>query len=111
MAKPKAKKARKREKKNVIHGQAHIKSTFNNTIVSVSDADGNVVAWASAGTVIARAAAAASAATGRLGRDMFDLRVVAATAARFEARTIGRSVRQREVHSFADGLSGKGISG
>ena len=51
MAKPKAKKARKKEKKNVVHGQAHIKSTFNNTIVTITDPTGNVVAWASAGNV------------------------------------------------------------
>ena len=35
MAKPKVKKAKRREKKNVVHGQAHIKSTFNNTIVTI----------------------------------------------------------------------------
>jgi small subunit ribosomal protein S11 len=51
MAKPKAKKARRREKKNVAHGQAHIKSTFNNTIVTITDLDGNTISWASAGNV------------------------------------------------------------
>src|SRR6187551_3696887 len=51
MAKPKAKKTKRREKKNVLHGQAHIKSSFNNTIVSITDQDGNVLAWASAGNV------------------------------------------------------------
>lgn len=50
MAKPK-KKTRKREKKNVPHGSAHIKSTFNNTIVTITDQEGNTVAWASAGNV------------------------------------------------------------
>ena len=39
------------ERKNVAVGQAHIKSTFNNTIVSISDAQGNVIAWQSGGTV------------------------------------------------------------
>jgi len=43
MAKPKAKKARKKEKKNVVHGQAHIKSTFNNTIVTITDLQGNTL--------------------------------------------------------------------
>jgi small subunit ribosomal protein S11 len=47
----KAKKARRREKKNVVHGVAHIKSTFNNTIISITDTDGNVLSWASAGNV------------------------------------------------------------
>ena len=51
MAKPKAKKTRKREKKNVVHGQAHIKSTFNNTIVTITDQQGNTLSWASAGNV------------------------------------------------------------
>lgn len=44
-------KLRKKEKKNVAVGQAHIKSTFNNTIVSITDASGNVIAWASSGGV------------------------------------------------------------
>ncbi|MGQ9456606.1 MAG: 30S ribosomal protein S11 [Armatimonadota bacterium] len=38
-------------KKNIAEGIAHIKSTFNNTIVSITDVDGNVISWASAGTV------------------------------------------------------------
>ncbi|MDP9181610.1 MAG: 30S ribosomal protein S11 [Actinomycetota bacterium] len=45
------KKIRRKEKKNVAHGHAHIKSTFNNTIVSICDPQGNVIAWASAGHV------------------------------------------------------------
>ncbi|MCW2723610.1 MAG: ribosomal protein [Frankiales bacterium] len=45
------KKVRRKEKKNVAHGQAHIKSTFNNTIVSITDPQGNVISWASAGHV------------------------------------------------------------
>src|SRR5881409_1076538 len=51
MAKPKAKKARKKEKKNVVHGQAHIKSTFNNTIVTITDQQCNTLSWASSGNV------------------------------------------------------------
>jgi small subunit ribosomal protein S11 len=45
MAKPKAKKV----KKNVQSGIAHIQSTFNNTIVTITDVSGNVVAWSSSG--------------------------------------------------------------
>ncbi|MBM3302813.1 MAG: 30S ribosomal protein S11, partial [Deltaproteobacteria bacterium] len=41
---------KKKEKKNIPKGVAHIQSTFNNTIVTITDPDGNVVAWASAGT-------------------------------------------------------------
>ncbi len=52
MASPKkSKKPRRREKKNVVHGVAHIQATFNNTIISISDLEGNVLAWASAGNV------------------------------------------------------------
>jgi small subunit ribosomal protein S11 len=46
-----AKKVRRKEKKNIAHGHAHIKSTFNNTIVSICDPQGNVISWASAGHV------------------------------------------------------------
>ncbi|GAV23846.1 30S ribosomal protein S11 [Carboxydothermus pertinax] len=42
---------RKKEKKHVEQGVAHIKSTFNNTIVTISDPKGNTLSWASAGTV------------------------------------------------------------
>ncbi|MCS7242061.1 MAG: 30S ribosomal protein S11 [Candidatus Caldatribacterium sp.] len=49
MAKPSRKK--KRERRLVREGVAHIKSTFNNTIVSITDRQGNVIAWASGGTV------------------------------------------------------------
>ena len=44
-------KIRKKEKKNVAAGQAHIKSTFNNTIVSITDPTGAVISWASSGQV------------------------------------------------------------
>ena len=44
-------KARKRKvKKNVPHGEAHIRSTFNNTIVTITDKDGNAISWAASGT-------------------------------------------------------------
>ncbi len=39
------------ERKNIAVGQAHIKSTFNNTIVCITDTQGNVITWQSAGTV------------------------------------------------------------
>ncbi|GAA1362599.1 MULTISPECIES: 30S ribosomal protein S11 [Brevibacterium] len=44
-------KPRRRDKKNIVNGQAHIKSTFNNTIVSITDPTGAVISWASAGEV------------------------------------------------------------
>ena len=45
-----AKKVRRKERKNVAHGHAHIRSTFNNTIVSITDPAGNVISWASSGS-------------------------------------------------------------
>ncbi len=47
----KVKKTKKKIKRNILSGVAHIKSTFNNTIVSISDREGNVIAWASAGNM------------------------------------------------------------
>ena len=42
---------RKRDRKNVSSGVVHIKSSFNNTIISITDSEGNVIAWASSGGV------------------------------------------------------------
>jgi len=42
---------KKREKKNIPNGIAHIQSTFNNTIITITDTVGNTIAWSSAGTV------------------------------------------------------------
>ncbi|MDS0526772.1 30S ribosomal protein S11 [Clostridium sp. SHJSY1] len=52
MAAQKVKKTRrKKERKNVEHGAAHIKSTFNNSIVTLTDAVGNALSWSSAGAL------------------------------------------------------------
>lgn len=46
------KKTRKRkERKNIVHGQAHIQSTFNNSIVTITDAAGNALSWSSSGAL------------------------------------------------------------
>jgi len=42
---------RRADRKNIAVGQAHIRSTFNNTIISITDPQGNVIAWQSGGTV------------------------------------------------------------
>ena len=47
--KGKAPRARKKEKKNVVVGVAHVAATFNNTIVTITDPQGNAVSWSSAG--------------------------------------------------------------
>ena len=53
MAKPKpgGRRPRKRDRKNISTGVVHIKSSFNNTIVTITDQQGNVISWASAGNV------------------------------------------------------------
>jgi small subunit ribosomal protein S11 len=53
MAKPAAggRRPKRRERKNIAYGVAHIKSSFNNTIITFADQQGNVIAWASSGNV------------------------------------------------------------
>ena len=48
--KPRAR-TRRRERKNIPVGKAYIQSTFNNTVITLTDPNGNVISWASAGTV------------------------------------------------------------
>src|SRR3989442_13687787 len=47
----KAKKPKRKEKKNIVHGKGHSRSTSNNTLVTITDGAGNALAWASAGNV------------------------------------------------------------
>lgn len=51
MARTKARRPRRRQRKNIEHGVAHIRSTFNNTIVMISDVHGNAISWSSAGAL------------------------------------------------------------
>ena len=53
MAKPAAggRRPKRRERKNVAYGVAHIKSSFNNTVITITDQQGNCIAWASSGNV------------------------------------------------------------
>ena len=46
-----APRTKKKEKKNIVSGVAHVNSTFNNTLITITDAQGNVVSWSSAGTM------------------------------------------------------------
>jgi small subunit ribosomal protein S11 len=50
MAKPAAR-ARKKEKKNIVMGVAHVAATFNNTIITITDGQGNTISWSSAGSL------------------------------------------------------------
>ena len=42
---------KRKAKRDITEGQAHIHSTYNNTVVSITDVEGNVISWASAGTI------------------------------------------------------------
>ena len=46
---PSAQRLRRRERKNITSGVAHVSATFNNTVVTITDAQGNTIAWSSAG--------------------------------------------------------------
>jgi small subunit ribosomal protein S11 len=50
MAKPSTQRPRRRERKNIVSGVAHVNATFNNTMITVTDAQGNAIAWSSAGS-------------------------------------------------------------
>ena len=46
---PAAKKVKRKSKKNILNGIVHVQSTFNNTIITITDVSGNVISWSSAG--------------------------------------------------------------
>jgi small subunit ribosomal protein S11 len=50
MAQKPAQRIRRRERKNIVSGVAHVNATFNNTVVNITDAQGNTISWSSAGT-------------------------------------------------------------
>ena len=50
MAKSTTQRSRRRERKNIVSGVAHVNATFNNTMITISDAQGNAIAWSSAGS-------------------------------------------------------------
>jgi small subunit ribosomal protein S11 len=51
MAKDTTTRVRRRERKNISSGVAHVNSTFNNTMITIADAQGNAISWSSAGTM------------------------------------------------------------
>ncbi|MCB9994023.1 MAG: 30S ribosomal protein S11 [Hyphomicrobiaceae bacterium] len=51
MAKADTTRVRRRERKNIITGVAHVNASFNNTMITITDAQGNAIAWSSAGTM------------------------------------------------------------
>ncbi|MGB5594253.1 MAG: 30S ribosomal protein S11 [Crocosphaera sp.] len=85
MARPTKKSGARKQKKNVPNGVAHIQSTFNNTIVTISDTKGDVISWSSAG---------ASGFKGAKKGTPFAAQTAADSAAR---RAIDQGMRQIEV--------------
>ncbi len=51
MAKETGQRVRKRERKNIVSGVVHVNASFNNTMITITDAQGNAIAWSSAGTM------------------------------------------------------------
>ncbi len=51
MARRQQKRVRRRERKNIAFGQAHIQASFNNTIINITDVNGNTIVWTSGGSV------------------------------------------------------------
>jgi len=51
MAKATSTRTRRRERKNITSGVAHVNATFNNTMITITDAQGNAISWSSAGTL------------------------------------------------------------
>ena len=91
MAKPIRKTGPRKAKKNIPNGIAHIQSTFNNTIVTITDASGNAVSWASAGS---------SGVKGAKKGTPFAAQTAADSAAR---RAIDQGMRQCEVQVSGPG--------
>lgn len=50
MAKPTTQRVKRRERRNIVAGVAHINATFNNTLITITDAQGNAIAWSSSGS-------------------------------------------------------------
>ncbi|WP_119462786.1 30S ribosomal protein S11 [Rhodospirillaceae bacterium SYSU D60014] len=50
MAKPASPRLRRRERKNITSGVAHVNASFNNTMITITDAQGNTISWASSGS-------------------------------------------------------------
>ncbi len=50
MAKAETQRTRRRERKNIVSGVAHVNATFNNTMITITDAQGNAITWSSAGS-------------------------------------------------------------
>jgi len=102
-------KPRRRERRNILHGEAHITASFNNTIINITDQDGNTLVWTSGGTVgfkgsrkgtpfaATQAAIAAANAAKAVGMRSLEVRVKGPGAGRESAiralQTVGLAVK------------------
>src|SRR6202012_2042468 len=90
MAKP-ASRPRKKERKNIISGVAHVLASFNNTMVNITDAQGNTIAWSSAGS-----------------QGFKGSRKSTPYAAQVAAEDAGRKAREHGMETLETGVSGPG---
>ena len=104
MAKPKpgGRRPRRRERKNVTYGVAHIKSSFNNTIVSISDPEGNVLAWASAGNVGFKGSRKSTPFAAQLAAEACARRAMEHGVRKVEVLVKGPGLGPRDRHPFPD---------
>ena len=90
MAKPQAR-LRRREKKNITSGIAHVNATFNNTKITITDVQGNAIAWASAG-----------------GEGFKGSRKSTPYAAQLAAESAGRKAQEHGMKTLEDNIKGPG---
>ncbi len=90
MAKPQAR-LRRREKKNITSGIAHVSATFNNTKITITDVQGNTIAWASAG-----------------GQGFKGSRKSTPYAAQLAAEAVGRTAQEHGVRTLEVNVKGPG---
>ena len=90
MAKPQAR-LRRREKKNITSGIAHVNATFNNTKITITDVQGNAIAWASAG-----------------GQGFKGSRKSTPYAAQLAAESAGRKAQEHGVRTLEVNIKGPG---
>ncbi len=90
-AAPRAQKVRKREKKNITSGVAHVNASFNNTIITITDRQGGALAWASSG-----------------GQGFKGSRKSTPFAAQVAAETAGRAAQEQGIKNLDVRIKGPG---
>ena len=99
---------RRKERKNVAHGQAHIKSTFNNTIVSITDPTGAVISWASAGQVGFKGSRKSTPFAAQLAAEAAARRAMEHGMRKVDVFVKGPGLGPRDRHPFADRRGARG---